>query len=72
MEFIFQNFEANLALVNEEHCGNLKYWDDAQREVKQCINNISSFKQDQQMLHIIRWDLGKVSSENYSFNLKWR
>ena len=54
MEFIFQNFEANLALVNEEHCGNLKYWDDAQREVKQCINNISSFKQDQQMLHIIR------------------
>ena len=54
MEFIFQNFEANLALVNEEHCGNLKYWDDAQREVKQCINNISSFKEDQQKLHIIR------------------
>ena len=54
MEFIFQNFEANLALVNEEHCGNLKYWDDAQSEVKQCINNISSFKEDQQKLHIIR------------------
>ena len=36
MEFIFKNFDAKFALINEQHYANLEYWLDATDSIKDC------------------------------------
>ena len=44
MELIFRHFEANFALINEQHHTNLECWVDATASLQDCINKILHFQ----------------------------
>ena len=54
MEFIFKHFEENFVLINEQHYANTEYWADATIPVKNCIDTILKFQEDQKKLQIDR------------------
>ena len=57
MEFIFKNFDAKFALINEQHYANLEYWLDATDSIKDCIIKIINYQEDQKKLKMNRFDL---------------
>ena len=50
MELIFRHFEANFALINEQHHTNLECWVDATASIQDCINKILHFQEDAKKL----------------------
>ena len=50
MELIFRHFEANFALINEQHHTNLECWVDATASLQDCINKILHFQEDAKKL----------------------
>ena len=50
MDLIFRHFEANFALINEQHHTNLECWVDATASLQDCINKILHFQEDAKKL----------------------
>ena len=50
MELIFRHFEANFALINEQHHTNLECWFDAAASLQDCIKKILHFQEDAKKL----------------------